>query len=43
MANKIYRGESIFDQLSTSQLVKRMREFVSQLFHIPIINDATVD
>ncbi|UJR22823.1 hypothetical protein I4U23_025853 [Adineta vaga] len=41
MANKIYRGESIFDQLSTSQLVKRMREFVSQLFHIPIINDAT--
>ncbi|CAF0888177.1 unnamed protein product [Adineta ricciae] len=41
IANRIYRGESIFDRLPTPRIIKTMGEFVSQLFHIPIINDAT--
>ncbi|CAF1222036.1 unnamed protein product [Adineta ricciae] len=41
IANRIYRGESIFDRLPTPRIIKTMGEFVTQLFHIPIINDAT--
>jgi hypothetical protein len=43
IANKIYQGGSILYRSSKSRIIKEMGEFVSQLFHIPIINDATVN
>ncbi|CAF3800448.1 unnamed protein product, partial [Adineta steineri] len=41
IANKIYQGESIIPQLPKSRILKQMSEFISQIFHMPIINDAT--
>ncbi|CAF0769866.1 unnamed protein product [Adineta steineri] len=41
IANKIYRGESIIPQLPKSRILKQISEFISQIFHMPIINDAT--
>ncbi|CAF4805570.1 unnamed protein product [Rotaria sp. Silwood1] len=41
IANKIYQGKSILPRLPKSRIIKEMTEFVSQLFHMPIINDAT--
>jgi hypothetical protein len=43
IANKIYQGGSILYRLSKSRIMKEMGEFVSQVFHIPLINDATVN
>jgi hypothetical protein len=43
IANKMYRGEPIAQRSPKSRLLKEMGEFVSQLFRIPIINDATVN
>ena len=42
IANKIYRGENIHYRLPKSRIIKQMTEVVSQLFHLPTINDATV-
>jgi hypothetical protein len=39
----MYRGEPIAQRSPKSRLLKEMGEFVSQLFRIPIINDATVN
>ncbi|CAF3690242.1 unnamed protein product [Rotaria sordida] len=41
IANKIYQEKSILPRSPKSRIIKEMTEFVSQLFHMPIINDAT--
>ncbi|CAF4041339.1 unnamed protein product [Rotaria sp. Silwood2] len=41
IANKIYQGKPILPRLPKSRIIKEMTEFVSQLFHMPIISDAT--
>lgn len=43
IAKKIYQGESIVYRSSKSRIMKEMGEFVSQLFRLPIIDDATVN
>jgi len=43
IANKIYQGRSILYRSSKSRIMKEMGEFVSQVFHIPLINDTTVN
>jgi hypothetical protein len=43
IANRIYQGGSVVHRSPKSQIIKEIGEFVSQLFHIPMINDATVN
>ncbi len=43
IANQIYQGGSVVHRSPKSQIIQEMSEFVSQLFHVPMINDATVN
>ncbi|CAF4227340.1 unnamed protein product, partial [Rotaria magnacalcarata] len=40
-ANKIYQGKSIRPRLPKTRIIQETTDFVSQLFHLPIISDAT--
>ncbi|CAF4245895.1 unnamed protein product [Rotaria sordida] len=41
IADKIYQGKPILPHSPKSQIIKEMTEFDSQLFHMPIISNAT--
>lgn len=43
IAQKIYQGEPVVYRSSKSRIIKEMGEFVSQVFRLPIIDDATVN